>query len=77
LIQKGSTRLLVPLLRAFQAAIRLRRRALVWREMPAAAARLAADPARLGEIRRNLRELPPNGAVFEALDVIATTVRRG
>jgi UDP-N-acetylglucosamine:LPS N-acetylglucosamine transferase len=43
-----------------------------WREIPPAAAALAADPGRLHAIRRNLESLPENCAVFEALRVIRT-----
>ena len=48
-----------------------------WREMPAAAAALLADPRRLGEVRRNLHALPENRAVFEALTLIEAEVDRG
>jgi len=50
-----------------------------WREMPAAAAALAADADRLAQIRRHLAALPENQAVYEVLDVIARTIaaRRG
>jgi 1,2-diacylglycerol 3-beta-galactosyltransferase len=48
-----------------------------WREIPPAAGALAADPARLREIQRNLEALPENHAVFEALTVIAAEARRG
>ena len=50
-----------------------------WREMPGAAAALAAHPERLHEIRRNLTHLPDNRAVYEVLDIVARTVavRRG
>ena len=48
-----------------------------WREIPSAAAALAADPARLREIRRSLEALPENRAVFEALRVIDAEVNRG
>jgi 1,2-diacylglycerol 3-beta-galactosyltransferase len=48
-----------------------------WREIPGAAASLAADPGRLLEIRRNLEALPENRAVFEALAVIGAEAGRG
>jgi 1,2-diacylglycerol 3-beta-galactosyltransferase len=47
-----------------------------WREIPGAAAGLAADPGRLGTVRRNLAALPENRAVFEALTLIAAEARR-
>ncbi len=43
-----------------------------WREIPAAVARLRAEPGRLEAMRAHLRALPPNRAVYEVLDVIAT-----
>jgi UDP-N-acetylglucosamine:LPS N-acetylglucosamine transferase len=50
-----------------------------WREMPVAAAALAADPPRLFHMRQNLLALPENRAVYEALDIIGRMVgaRRG
>jgi glycosyl transferase family 28 len=45
-----------------------------WPEMAAAAARLLADPAALGVLRRNLGRLPENRAVYEVLDFIAEAV---
>jgi UDP-N-acetylglucosamine:LPS N-acetylglucosamine transferase len=44
-----------------------------WREIPAAVARLRAEPGRLEAMRARLRELPSNRAVYEVLDVIAST----
>lgn len=38
-----------------------------WREAPAAAARLLADPTSLAAMRARLENLPPNRAVWEAL----------
>ena len=48
-----------------------------WREMPAAAANLAADAERLAAIRAALLALPENHAVFEALTTIAAEARSG
>jgi 1,2-diacylglycerol 3-beta-galactosyltransferase len=49
-----------------------------WAEVPAAAAALAADPTRLGHLRRNLAALPDNRAVYEVLDIVArVAARRG
>jgi UDP-N-acetylglucosamine:LPS N-acetylglucosamine transferase len=44
-----------------------------WREIPAAVASLCAEPGRLEAMRASLRALPPNRAVYEVLDVIAST----
>jgi 1,2-diacylglycerol 3-beta-galactosyltransferase len=46
-----------------------------WRDMPAAAAALAADPERLSRIRQNVAALPPNQAVYEVLEIVARTSR--
>jgi UDP-N-acetylglucosamine:LPS N-acetylglucosamine transferase len=43
-----------------------------WREIPAAVASLRAEPGRLEAMRASLRALPPNRAVYEVLDVIAS-----
>ena len=50
-----------------------------WRDMPAAAATLAADAERLSRIRQNLRSLPDNNAVYEVLEIVGRTIagRRG
>jgi 1,2-diacylglycerol 3-beta-galactosyltransferase len=45
-----------------------------WREMPAAAVALAADPTRLLRLRENLAALPENRAVYEVLDLVARVV---
>jgi UDP-N-acetylglucosamine:LPS N-acetylglucosamine transferase len=45
-----------------------------WREMPAAAAALAADGARLSHMRQNLAALPENRAVYEVLNIVERTV---
>jgi UDP-N-acetylglucosamine:LPS N-acetylglucosamine transferase len=42
-----------------------------WREVPRAVAALLRDEARLERLRVNVRALPANRAVYEALDVIA------
>ena len=42
-----------------------------WREIPAAVARLARDPARLAAMRAALAALPPNRAVYEVLGIVA------
>jgi hypothetical protein len=42
-----------------------------WREIPAAVAGLARDPARRVAMRAALEALPENRAVYEVLDVIA------
>jgi 1,2-diacylglycerol 3-beta-galactosyltransferase len=46
-----------------------------WREMPAAAAALAADAPRLFHMHQNLLALPENRGVYEALDIIGRMVR--
>ncbi len=43
-----------------------------WREIPGAVASLRGEPVRLESMRTSLRALPPNRAVYEVLDVIAT-----
>jgi 1,2-diacylglycerol 3-beta-galactosyltransferase len=45
-----------------------------WREMPAAAATLAASPERRRELRGNLDRLPENRAVYEAIEIIGREV---
>ena len=45
-----------------------------WREVPAAAAALAADGARLGHMRQNLAALPENRAVYEVLNIVERAV---
>jgi 1,2-diacylglycerol 3-beta-galactosyltransferase len=45
-------------------------------EMPAAVAGMRADPAAWERVRANVRALPPNRAVYEALDVIEAELRR-
>jgi hypothetical protein len=45
-------------------------------EMPAAVAELRADPAAWEAVRANVRALPPNRAVYEALDVVEEELRR-
>jgi hypothetical protein len=45
-------------------------------DMPAAVAALRADPAAWDAVRANVRALPQNRAVFEALDVIEAELRR-
>lgn len=42
-----------------------------WREMPAAAARVAREPGLHARLRAAIAALPPNRAVYEALDVVA------
>ena len=41
-----------------------------WREIPAAVARLARDPARLQAMRAALEALPDNRAVYEVIEII-------
>jgi UDP-N-acetylglucosamine:LPS N-acetylglucosamine transferase len=48
-----------------------------WRQIPLAAAALAADPDRMAAIRRSLEALPENRAVYEALTLIAAQARAG
>ena len=48
-----------------------------WQEIPAAVASLHRDPARLASCRARLAELPPNRAVFEALDSLRRRARAG
>ena len=43
-----------------------------WREIPGAVASLRAEPGRLEAMRASLLALPPNRAVYEVLDVIAS-----
>jgi len=45
-------------------------------EMPAAVAGLVGDPAEWDRIRANVRALPPNRAVYEALDVVEAELQR-
>jgi hypothetical protein len=45
-------------------------------EMPAAVAALTADPAEWDRVRANVRGLPANRAVYEALDVVEDELRR-
>jgi hypothetical protein len=45
-------------------------------EMPAAVAALRADPAEWEAVRERVRALPSNRAVYEALDVIESELRR-
>jgi hypothetical protein len=44
-------------------------------EMPAAVASMRNDPAEWRQVRANVRALPPNRAVYEALDVIEAELR--
>ena len=41
-----------------------------WREIPAAVASLARDPARCAAMRDAVAALPPNRAVYEVLEII-------
>jgi len=43
-----------------------------WREIPGAVARLRGEPGRLDAMRASLAALPPNRAVYEVLEVIAS-----
>ena len=43
-----------------------------WREIPGAIARLRGEPGRLAKLRASLAALPPNRAVYEVLEVIAS-----
>jgi UDP-N-acetylglucosamine:LPS N-acetylglucosamine transferase len=43
-----------------------------WHEIPDAIARLRGEPGRLDAMRASLAALPPNRAVYEVLDVIAS-----
>lgn len=45
-------------------------------EMPAAVADLVRDPAEWERVRASVRALPPNRAVYEALDVVEAELRR-
>jgi hypothetical protein len=45
-------------------------------EMPAAVADLVRDPAEWDRVRANVRALPPNRAVYEALDAVEAELRR-
>ncbi len=45
-------------------------------EMPGAVAGLVRDPAEWERVRANVRAVPPNRAVYEALDVVETELRR-
>jgi hypothetical protein len=45
-------------------------------EMPAAVADLRRDPEEWKRVRANVRALPPNRAVYEALDVVEAELRR-
>jgi UDP-N-acetylglucosamine:LPS N-acetylglucosamine transferase len=45
-------------------------------EMPAALAALVGDRVEWDRVRANVRALPPNRAVYEALDVVETELRR-
>lgn len=46
-----------------------------WRGIPAAARRLAREPDLAAQVRARLHALPPNRAVYEALDVLAAEAR--
>jgi 1,2-diacylglycerol 3-beta-galactosyltransferase len=47
-----------------------------WQAIPAAVASLHSDRARLASCRARLAELPPNRAVFEALDILEEALMR-
>jgi 1,2-diacylglycerol 3-beta-galactosyltransferase len=46
-----------------------------WRAIPAAVLRLAREPGLAEQVRARLHALPPNRAVYEALDVLAREAR--
>jgi hypothetical protein len=46
-----------------------------WREIPGAAARIAWDPEFLERVRENISRLPPNRAVYEALEIIGRELK--
>jgi UDP-N-acetylglucosamine:LPS N-acetylglucosamine transferase len=47
-----------------------------WQDIPAAVAALHREPARLASCRARLAELPPNRAVYEALDIFEDALVR-